>query len=65
MEGGFGIASSTWPARANLAEWGRITHISMTTLTKYRQANKLPGKRLKVGKTLSISKETSHQSIQH
>ena len=30
----------------------------MTTLTKYRKANKLPGKRLKVGKTLSISKET-------
>ena len=33
----------------NLAEWGGIAHISMTTLTS---------KRLKVGKTLSISKET-------
>jgi hypothetical protein len=47
-----------WPTRANLAEWGRIAHISMTTLTKYRKQGRLPGKRLKVGKTLSISKAT-------
>ena len=55
--------TSTWPQRANLAEWGRIAHISMTTLTKYRKQGRLPGKRLKVGKTLSISKATVIKDI--
>ncbi len=50
--------TSTWPERATLAEWGRIASISPTTLTKYRKQGKLPGKRLKVGKALSISKAT-------
>ena len=50
--------TSTWPETATLAEWGRIANISTTTLTKYRKLKKLPGKRLKVGKALSISKAT-------
>jgi hypothetical protein len=50
--------TSTWPERATLAQWGRIANISTTTLTKYRREGKLPGKRFKVGKALSISKAT-------
>ena len=52
------MATSNWPEHASLAEWGRITRISPTTMTKYRKMDKLPGKRLKPGKELSISKWT-------
>jgi hypothetical protein len=50
--------TSTWPERATLAKWGRLANVSTTTLTKYSRLGLLPGKRLKVGNALSISKAT-------
>ena len=35
--------TSSWPKQANLAEWGRLTRISMTTLQQYRKQKQLPG----------------------